>query len=112
MEEAYKIKMNSYCSRVYIFEVTKSCGYSEFVFVNKNETLDSLHKNVFNLFEKKYKLYVLNKETNNKVYIPELKNVLLKNYILENQCLFVPIYPLPLKVVYKIYFDEHCNENM
>ena len=110
----YKRKMKEYISgipdRNFIFEITKCCGYSEIVCVNKNETLADLHKNINYQFGKKYEIYVINK-TNQKITLPDSNEILIRNFIFENRDFFIPIYPLPDDVVYKVHFHEECKCN-
>ena len=54
-----------------------------------------------------------NKANNNeKIAIPRNANIKLCDYINNNTFLFIPIYPLPFKVVYRIYIDDGHNHSM
>ena len=100
-------------SEKYIFEVTKCCNYSTLVMVNKGCSLLSLYEEVSNWFECRHmkSLYILS-EDGNKILIPPTSVVSLKDYIKSNPSKFVPIYPIPNWVVYRIYLDDghdHCH---
>jgi hypothetical protein len=148
----YNKKVNEYLNeipgRLYVFEITKLCGYSTLIFMYKDETMLDLWNRVshhFSCHDIKG-LYIdscLNKVNNsnnnsnandnandicndnnkcscctNKTgkYIPvpmsSLKKV--REFVYENisgeSRNLVPIYPIPLPVVYRIYLDDgHCH---
>jgi hypothetical protein len=157
---AYNKKVNDYLNeipgRLYVFEITKLCGYSTLIFMYKDETMLDLWNRVshhFSCHDIKG-LYIdscLNKvndsssannnsnandssstnannticNDNNKCsccsvktgkYIPvpmsSLKTIrafVYENISAENRNL-VPIYPIPIPVVYRIYLDDgHCH---
>lgn len=94
---------------MYTFEVTKCCGYSTFVLVNKSGTLLDLYKEVSLWFQCKTvkELFVLSNVTNEKITIPMTQMVSIKDYIYECQRpFFTPIYQVPNNIVYKIYLDD------
>jgi hypothetical protein len=132
--------------RMYIFEVTKFCGYSTFVYMYKDETMTDLYNRIsYHFCCKNIKgLYInnnshknmsdiqknelnSNNQTNNcnhncccfdkkdtftTIPISSLKTV--KEFVFENTATeprnLVPVYPLPLPVVYRIYLDDgHCH---
>ena len=115
-KDSYKKKMREYISRLpdqnFIFEITKCCGYSEILCINKNETLASLHRNILFQFGKAYTMYVINNKTNEKINIPDSNDVLIRNFIIENKECFIPIYPLPDSVVYRVLFHDGCNHKV
>jgi hypothetical protein len=94
----------------YIFEVSKFCGYSEFLIIYKNEPLSNLYKNVSLQFEcpDVKGLYLTNNKDNK---IPITSMFTIREFIIKEK--IKPYYPLPSQVVYKIYLDDgHCCDNM
>lgn len=95
----------------YIFEITKCCNYSTFVLVNKRATLLDLYKEVSIWFECKTvkELYIVSNSEKHTIPITEM--VQLKDYIYSQN--MKPIYPVPNKVVYRIYLDDgHTHEHL
>ena len=92
----------------YIFEITKCCNYSTFVLVNKRGTLLDLYKEVSNCFECRtmQQLYVVSPLSDELTTIPMTDVLSIKDYIRTNPTLFVPIYPVPNCVVYRVYLDD------
>ena len=115
-KDSYKSKMQDYVSRIsdrnFIFEVTKCCGYSEILCVNKKETLSNFHRNINFQFGKNHEMYVINNKTNEKVTLPDSSDILIQTFIIENKECFIPLYPLPNDVVYKIHFHDGCNHEV
>jgi hypothetical protein len=92
----------------YIFEITKCCNYSTLVMVNKRGTsILDLYKEVSNWFECRTirRLYLVG-PTGEEITIPVTNVIELKEYIISNPTLFVPIYPIPNWVMYRIYLDD------
>ena len=117
----YNSKLNNYMNYIvttdYIFEVTKICGYSEFFFIHKDHTLLELYnqislqfscKDIKSLFlaigVRRYNIPITSMTSVRKFITDGLSDPTMKNYL-------VPIYPLPAKVVYKIYLDDGHTEN-
>ena len=111
----------------YMFEVTKCCGYSTFVLLQKDETLIDLYKAIarhFQCVEIKSLFLVRgssldmsnNMSINNnqrRLYIPLTVMKTVRQLLNENQQYFKPIYPIPNHVVYRIYLDDghhHISE--
>jgi len=91
----------------YIFEVTKCCGYGEWVSIFKHQSLSNLYSNIgFQYNNIPSNLYAICLNTNQKLLIPNVDNITVKEYILNNPTFFKPIYPIPLRIVYKIYYTE------
>lgn len=115
----YNDKLNIYFKSIinmkYLFEVTKCCGYSEFLSIYKeNTSLNDLYNNVRLQFHMNQlmNLWIVHKQTGEKILIPCDENAKLREFILNNNNFFVPIYPVPSSVVYKIYFDDGmCHEH-
>ena len=91
-----------------IFEVTKCCNYSTFVLVHKNASLMDLYRQISLHFECQdiKSLYVIHSTTKEKIRIPLTEMVKLKAYVVRNRDLFIPIYPIPNYVVYRVYLDD------
>ena len=133
--------------RMYIFEITKFCGYSTFVYMYKDETMIDLYnrisyhfccKNIKGLYinnhlfknhmsdTKKNQINSCNHNHNHNhncccfdkkdLYtpIPISSLTTIKDFVFENTSKeprnLVPIYSLPLPVVYRVYLDDgHCH---
>ena len=91
----------------FVFEITKCCGYGEWVSVFKNNPLDSIYDNVGKQFTSSYvyKLFVLN-NNGDKLVIPRDGTETINNFILKNRSFFTPIYPLPTHVIYRLFLEE------
>jgi hypothetical protein len=99
---------------MYIFEITKLCGYGMFVVVYKNATISELFKVVSNIFGNVNveHLFFRNEETKEKHIIPKTDFFTMKELIakfrdspsLKNAV--KPVYDLPSPVVYRVYYDD------
>ena len=117
----YNNKLNIYFNSIinmnYLFEVSKCCGYSEIVSMYKEHTtLHDLYYNVVRQFQMNTlnSLWITDNINEQKLHIPNDETISLKQFILNNSNFFKPLYPLPAKVVYKVYFDDgmcHCSHN-
>ena len=103
----------------YIFEVTKLCGHGEFLTVYKNQTLLDLYKTISLQYECKNikRLFFINKSTGEQIDVPVTEQITIKDFILNlnsgSNSIISPIYPIPCKIVYKIYFDDgHTHGNV
>lgn len=104
---------------MYIFEITKLCGYGMFVVVYKNATISELFKVVSNIFGNVIdnQLFFRNEETKEKYVIPKTDFFNMKDLIakfrdsphLKNA--IKPVYELPSPVVYRIYYDDGHTHN-
>ena len=117
----YNTKLNNYMNHIittdYIFEVTKICGYSEFFFIHKDHTLLELYnqislqfscKDIKSLFiaagVRRYNIPITSMTSVRKFITDGIADSKLKNFL-------KPVYPLPAKVVYKIYLDDGHSTN-
>ena len=106
-------KINHFISSIpnsrYIFEISKFCGYSEFLIIYKDEPLTNLYKNVSLQFQCSNigGLYLTNSKDKK---IPITDMITLREYIIREK--INAHYPLPYQVVYKIYLDDghYCDE--
>ena len=106
-------KFNTFKSSIknskYIIEVTKTCGYSDFILMYKDNTLLDLYKNISLQFECRdiKQLFILNETTLERINIPITEKITLRQYISENNnTTLKPLYPVECPVVYRIYFDD------
>ena len=130
-------KLNEYIiespGRMYIFEITKLCGYSTFVFMYKDETILDLYNRISHHFGCKdiQGLYIDShsnkKEDSNKkeecgcckktetlIPVPVSSLVTIREFVFNNTAKeprnMKPIYSIPFPVVYRIYLDDgHCH---
>jgi hypothetical protein len=126
--DEYNVKLNKYYTysenNMFILEVEKLCGYSEFVFVYKNCTLSDVCKSIFQHFECSHKenkkVFVTKRNQSSEVCNDNTSHMdiqedwlslmhsdeLFRNFVNNNSDYFRPIYDLPCRVVYKIYLDD------
>ena len=112
-EQQFREKNNNliYSTELYTIALQKTCGYMEFMLIYKSMTLNELYKqanhhipiiNIDLLFVKDDNGIILeipNDETN------------IRDFIMLNSTFFKPLYPLPLKVVYKVLFNGCSPQN-
>ena len=108
----YEEKMKHYIGSIpnsrFILEVTKFCGYSEFVVVFKNQSLLDVYKTISLQFECNdiKGLYLTNSVEHR---IPITDNIRISDFISKSRNIMKPIYGMPLNVVYRIFIDDgHC----
>ena len=94
----------------YIFELTKCCGYGEWVAVYKDAPLSRLYENIYLQFGdlKPEKLYAVN-EIGERLDIFCDEGSSIRKLISDNSLFFRPIYPLPSCAVYRIYMNKLCD---
>lgn len=116
--EEYNEKICKYFNNTknnsYIIELQKCCGYSEFILCFVESTVEELYVNVNHQFQE-------NIETSNiRLYIVigqekilvERTTIKLKDFIREYREILNPVYPVPCKVVYKLFIDDGiCHED-
>ena len=113
----YNNKFEQLCNGIpnnkYIFEITKLCGYGEFLTVYKKQTLLDLYNSISLQFDREIvEIFFLNNITNEKIKIPITSNITIQDFIFKHNQTIRPIYPIPCKIVYKIYFDDgHTHGN-
>lgn len=98
---------NSFKERNFLFEISKCCGYSELVNCTKEDTLKKLYENVAAVFCKEVNLYVF--VEGKRLWIPNSETK-VKKYLKEMESFLKPEYPMPSRIIYKIYLDDgHCH---
>lgn len=96
----------------FIFEVTKLCGYGEFMTVFKSQTLLELYSTISYQFGNREikSLFFLNDITNEKIMVPISSTIRVNEFISSynsgSNLVIKPIYPMPCKIVYRLYFDD------
>jgi len=111
-EYAQKVKqyVENVTNRDYWIEITKCCGYSELMMFYRTYTLADFHNAVKHHFgytnDFTFSLYVIDPSDGERVFIPPETSVTLNHMIRELPAIFKPIYPLPAKVVYRVYLDD------
>lgn len=121
-ETEYNLKFKDYCDKIqndkFILEITKLCGYGEFLVIYKKQTLLDLYKMVSTQFECKdiKELFFTDSNTNEKIRIPITNEITIWEFIFSKNNgpaqAIKPIYPIPCKIVYRIYFDDgHTHGN-
>lgn len=124
-ESKFDEKLTSYIDGIWqkfiVFEVTKCCNYSEFVPSYKEGTLSDLHNAVFFHFGFKEMSLMMKKMITREAegsgdveeveYILTIPNdkTMLRDFMRTNSEFFVPVYPLPGKVVYMVHCTSACS---
>lgn len=111
---AYKLQqfVDTIPNYKFIFEVTKLCGYGEFITVFKNQTLLDLYSTISYQFDNREikELFFINDTTGEKIKVPISSNIRIKDFISGHNVgpnlNIKPIYPIPCKIVYRLYFDD------
>ena len=124
VDDVYAIMYKRYTDylsdKQYIFQMTKCCGYGEWVTIFKKQTLDDLYNQVsFALGgQMPTKLFVVNTRVDNnlpiKIELPR-SDTCIQDFIRHHSDFFTPIYKVPHKVVYKLHYELdgcHCIENI
>jgi hypothetical protein len=116
LESEYNSKFQDLCNKIpndkFIFEITKLCGYGEFLIIYKKQTLLDLYKTISMQFECKdiKELFFINNCTNKKIRIPITDEITIWQFIFNYNSgpiqVIKPVYPVPCKIVYRIYFDD------
>lgn len=89
-----------------LFKINKCCQYSQLLPVYRKGTLADLHHSVYHHFGFSVSdIYVLKGE-NEKVMILNDDTVLIRDFLKEHSSSFNPVFPVPARVVYNIYFGE------
>jgi hypothetical protein len=89
-----------------LLDVEKTCGYGEFLFVFKKDTLTEISNTISKLMEFETKRLFVKDENGNELELPLTSDETIREYILRNSQFFKPVYPIPAIVVYKIYYDD------
>jgi hypothetical protein len=116
LEAEYNAKFQDLCNKIpnyqYIFEVTKLCGYGEFFTIHKKQSLLDLYKMISLFYQCKdiKQLFFINNCTGEKIKIPITEEISIWQFIFNHNSgsnqIIKPIYPVPCKIVYRLYFDD------
>ena len=116
LESEYNAKFLQLCNGItnqqYIFEITKLCGFGQFLTAYKKQSLLDLYKTVSIQFECKdiKQLFFINNCTNERIRIPITDEITIWQFIFSHNSgstqIIKPVYPVPCKIVYRIYFDD------
>lgn len=115
--DTYNTKLSEFIARIptyyYIFEVIKSCGYSEFVTVLKEDTIQTIYRNIGILFDTEIEKLTLvhqnsydssSQELGQILVLPKNSTKSIKSFVIENSRFFIPIYPVGISVVYRLFY--------
>ena len=116
LESEYNAKFEQLCSGIpnyqYIFEITKLCGHGQFLTIHKKQSLLDLYKMISLFYECKdiKGLFFINNCTGEKISVPITEEISIWKFIFShnngsNQ-IIKPVYPVPCKIVYRLYFDD------
>jgi hypothetical protein len=105
----FEVNKNQYFDTLhqnhYIFELTKTCGYSEWVVVHKKSTCAELFTYVGRILQNdKFEIFV--KDMFGNKFVLKGSNYVLYDMLITNHSFFRPVYPLPQPVVYKLFLDD------
>ena len=104
--ENMQMYMDSVGTPFIFFEINKCCGYSQFIPTYRDGTLKDLHRALS--FHFGFKIPSIVMKNGEDLLIVQEEDTLLKDFMRSNQVFFKPAYPLPAKVVYRIYFTDKC----
>lgn len=119
MNNRYNEKFDEFLNNIhnfmFTFELTKSCGYSTFILIYKDQPLIDIYKTIINHFGCNIKikqLYFLSSD-NERICVPissQTTSDFLRTFTTCNPIKLVPLYDLPNPVIYKLFLDdEHCQ---
>ena len=90
----------------YLFEMTKCCGYGFILPIYKMNTLEEFHHTLsLELSHLTVSSIYLQNVNRERLEIPR-NEMTVRDFINDNRAWFTPIYTLPAKVVYKVFFDD------
>lgn len=102
----------------YLFQMTKCCGYGFIQLFFKMNTLEELYHNLQLEMSHIAILAIYVKDCNEmRLDIPRDATITLQDFVSAHRGWFIPIYGLPAKVVYRVFYDDdhfhvHENENV
>ena len=114
-QEKYENILKNYDHNKFLFEMTKCCGYGFIQPIFKMNTLDEIYRNLQLEMSHITICGIYLKDCNeNRLDIPRDEMITVESFFYANRNWFVPIYPLPTKVVYRLYYDDdhfHTHDN-
>ena len=117
--EKFYEKMQNYIDTIadnkIFVELTKCCGYSEFMLFQREHTLGDVYKMVRSQFHIPNSihidLYVLG-TFQERIVLPISETIKIHEYIHAYLPRFTPIYAMPAKAVFRLYLDDgHCTSH-
>jgi hypothetical protein len=97
----------------YVFLLEKCCGHRFILMFYKNNTLAEVHRTVSLDYQSpNVRLFVIpnGAQESERVYLPNDDTITLAEFINANPEYFKPVYPMPARVTYKIYYDTCSHE--
>ena len=96
----------------YLFEMTKCCGYSFMMTVFKMNTLTEFYRIMYlELSHLTIQRIYLQNNNGEQFEIPNNETTICE-FVNANAGWFTPVYPLPAKVVYRVFFDDgHVHDH-
>ena len=91
-------------------KISKFCGYTFLTYFHKKSTINDIYKYIDLFFvntSNSNNLYL--KQNNKYKLITRSNNMLLYDFIKINK--LKPVYKLPTRIVYEIWFNDSCNKN-
>jgi hypothetical protein len=119
MDNNYQNKFNEFIhnmhNNMFIFEVTKCCGYSTFITIYKNQSLTELYSNIISHFgniEIRELYFVTPEQERINVPISRVSvSEFVRSNVICNPIKLVPLYNLPNPTIYKLYLnDGRCTQ--
>ncbi len=90
----------------YLFEMTKCCGYSFMMPVFKMNTFTEFYRIMYlELSHLTIQRIYLQNNNGEQLEIPNDETTICE-FVNANSVWFTPVYPLPAKVVYRVFFDD------
>jgi len=100
-----------FSTELYTIALQKTCGYMQYILIYKSMSLEELYKQV-NHHVPNINIKLLFVKDDNDIIL-EIPNdeTNIRDFIISNKMFFKPLYPLPLKVVYKVLFNGCSPQN-
>jgi len=90
----------------YFFVLEKSCGYKWMTAFYKDNTLAEVYRGITLDFQNPLAVLYIKNAEGEREDIPNTDTIHLGEFIRANNAVMRPVYPMPARVVYKIYYDD------